>query len=121
MRHTTIPDEIAHAAVRGDAIVTRSLCQDFLAKRSRLDDIAPSRSNDPVIRAVFAALVELFALRRSLPAPAWCREVGPLDAPLFLVHASAAMPRLRAMCEAESPEPLKRRNIFAPANYLSFV
>jgi hypothetical protein len=40
---------------------------------------------------------------------------------LFLVKAAARMPRLRAACERESPEPLKKRNLLAPSNFLHFV
>lgn len=33
----------------------------------------------------------------------------------------ATMPRTRARVEAESPEPLRKRNVFAPPEYATFV
>jgi hypothetical protein len=41
--------------------------------------------------------------------------------PRFLVRSAATMKNLRRMCEEESPGPLKRRNLFAPADYLRFA
>jgi hypothetical protein len=31
------------------------------------------------------------------------------------------MQHLRRMCEQDSPSPLKRRNLYAPADYLRFA
>jgi hypothetical protein len=40
---------------------------------------------------------------------------------VFLVDAAKRLPNLRLQCERESPEPLLRRNLFAPANYLTWA
>lgn len=76
---------------------------------------------DPTELLIAAALVELFAQRRGCEAPAWVHEIGALDEPRFLVRLGARMPHLRAQCERESPPPLRSRNLFAPANYLTWV
>jgi hypothetical protein len=112
-------EDIARAAIEGEALAARSLTQDWLAENERLAEIARAVAADRTVMAVAAALVELFAMRRGQAAPAWSSEVGALDEPLFLVKNAAAMPRLRRLCELEAPEPLRRRRIYAPPDYLS--
>ena len=66
-------------------------------------------------------LGELFAQRTGQAAPAWTSVVSGLPEARFLVRSAATMKRLRRMCEQESPGPLKRRNLYAPADYLQFA
>lgn len=111
-------EDIARAAIAGEALLVRSLAQDWLAAHARLSQVPLPDDPDSTVRVVSAGLVELFAMRRGEPAPAWSARVGALTEPLFLLRHAATMPRLRRMCELESPEPLRRRRIFAPADYL---
>lgn len=111
-------DDIARAAVDGDALRVRSEVQDWLSANPTLSDVARPDSEDVMILAVAASLIELLALRRGEPAPAWAAAIGPSPTPLFLLRSAATMPRLRALCEREAPEPLRRRRIFAPPDYL---
>ncbi|NJM39305.1 MAG: hypothetical protein HC853_00330 [Anaerolineae bacterium] len=70
---------------------------------------------------VSAAVLELFATRRSQLPPAWTQEVGGLDAPRFLMNRYAKKyPYLAERWLRESPEPLKKRNLFASAEFLEF-
>ena len=114
-------EDIAHAALDGDALALRSLVQDWLGADIRLADVACPATRDPAVLAVSAALAELFAQRTGQPAPAWTSVVSGLPEARFLVRSAATMKRLRRMCEQESPDPLKRRNLYAPANYLQFA
>jgi len=68
-----------------------------------------------------AAIAELIAARTAQRAPAWTNQVGSLPTPVYLVEAAAKSPRMRARLEQESPEPLRKRNIFAPPGYLEIV
>jgi len=68
-----------------------------------------------------AALIELLALRTGQPSPRWTAEVGGLPEPLFMLQAAETMPRLRKICEEESPLPLRRRGMLAPPNFLEFA
>ena len=68
-----------------------------------------------------AALVELFAARRNEVAPDWTSQIGGLDKPRYLLGDPNRYPRFYARCVRESPEPLKRRNLIAPNDYLSFA
>lgn len=112
---------VAGAVLGGDAFRARSLAQDWLASRPVFDREPPPGSRDPRVLAVAAGLVELFAARAGQPPPAWAAEVGPSPEPLYLVRGALAMRRLRESCERESPPPLRRRRLYAPANFLSFV
>jgi hypothetical protein len=76
---------------------------------------------DARLLAVSASLLELFAARLGHLAPAWTKTIGPLPKPIFLLKAATTMKRLRELCEAESPEPLRKRGFYAPPNYLEFA
>ena len=114
-------EQLAEAALAGEALSLRSAAQDWLSENPRVTDCLPPSSSDPDVLTVAAALAELFALRAGQPAPPWSAGVGPLSQPRFLLRAAATMTRLRRMCELESPAPLRRRNLFAPADFLVFA
>lgn len=114
-------EDIAHAALEGEALALRSLVQDWLRAGTPLADVACPATHDPAVLAVSAALAELLAERTGQSAPAWTSVVSGLPEARFLLRSAATMKRLRRMCEEESPWPLKRRNLFAPADYLRFV
>lgn len=114
-------EALAEAALAGESLRLRSLVQDFLREAPRLADIPKPEVGDPQQLALLAALLELFAHRRRQAAPAWTAEVGPAPEPVYLLQAAATMPRLRRLCEVESPEPLRRRRLYAPPNYLEFA
>ncbi len=111
-------DELAEAALAGEALRLRSLTQDLLDQHDQLSDCAPPTSTDATIRAIAAGLVELFAMRRGQVGPQWALEIPATASPVFLVKAARTMTRLRKLCEEQSPEPLLRRNLFAPPTYL---
>ena len=114
-------EQLAQAALSGDALLLRSLAQEWLRDNPRLIESIPPASSDPSILAISAGLVELFAERRREAAPSWTRHVQGLEHPFFLVRSAERMPRLRRLCENESPLPLRKRNLFAPATYLKFA
>lgn len=114
-------EQIAAAALQGDGLMTRSLVQDFFRSYPRLAEVSKPATEDQRLLAAAASLLELFAFRLKQQAPNWTRSVGPLTEPIFLLKSAASMPRLRALCEAESPEPLRKRGFFAPPNYLELV
>ena len=70
---------------------------------------------------VAAALVELFATRRGELPPSWTQQIAGLDKPRYLLGDPNRYPRFYARCVQESPEPLKRRNLIAPSDYLTFA
>jgi len=114
-------EQLAGAALSGDALVLRSLAQDWLRENPTIRDVAAPVSIDEDVIATAAGLVELFALRSQPPPPPLTANVGSARQPIFLVKAARTMHRLREMCVAESPLPLRRRGLYAPANFLSFA
>jgi hypothetical protein len=114
-------DELAEVAVSGDALHLRSVAQDWLRENRRFDAVSPPTTQDPTRLAVAAALVEMFAERAGQSAPDWTRDVGEASEPLFLLREAKTMKRLHKLCEEQSPLPLRRRRIYAPPNFLSFV
>jgi hypothetical protein len=111
-------EQIAAEILANRPLEVRALVQDYLRRATPLrQELAPT-SSDPRICAVVAAIAELFAARTAQPAPAWANGIGKLTAPLYLVEAASRSPRVRARIEQESPEPLRKRNVFAPSGYL---
>jgi hypothetical protein len=114
-------EQLAEAALAGEALKLRSLTQDFLSQCTRLADCPVPVSTDANVLAVCAGLIELLAHRRGEPPPPWAVKIGPVQSPLYLVSAAGTMSNLRRLCETESPPPLKRRHLFAPPTFLEFV
>lgn len=112
-------EDIALSALTGDALAVRSLAGQWLEDTTDLAAVLRPETNDRTLITVAAALIELFAKRRGVAPPDWTREIGALDGPLFLVRSAETMPNLKRLCENESPEPMRRRHIFVPPNYLS--
>lgn len=114
-------DQLAEAALQHDALAVRSLAMDLLQQHARLADLPQPASGDRRVHVVAAALIELLALRRHEPPPAWTACVEGLNEPFHLLESASLMPRLREMCERESPEPLRCRKLYAPADDLTFA
>jgi hypothetical protein len=111
-------EQLAEAAINGNALLLRSLTQDLLQERPRLTDFHRPVAVDFRTLAAAASLVELLAERLHQEAPPWTRDVGALAQPIYLVTAAATMKHLRALCEEQSPEPLRKRGFYAPPNFL---
>jgi len=114
-------EQLAEAALNRDNLRLRSLAQDWLRENPRLSDTPRPNTPDPRLLAVAASLIELFAQRGRQTPPTWAKEVGPLPEPIFLVESAASMKRLRALCETQAPEPLRKRRLYAPPNFLEFA
>jgi hypothetical protein len=111
--------DLVRALLRFDALAARQWLAD--AERSGLvwAEIPAPAGLDATGLAVAAGVVELLASRADQAAPAWTAAVPPAPQRLFLVRAALTMPRLRAACEREGPEPLRRRGLLAPPDFLS--
>ena len=114
-------EQMAEAALARDSLRLRSLVQDWVRSGLPVNSFSRPDTSDTGVLAVSAALVELLALRLGQSLPAWTAEVGALAEPFFLVESAASMKRLRALCEAQSPEPLRKRRLYAPPHFLEFA
>ena len=66
----------------------------------------PARTGTP-LDAILAAFAEELADRYGLTPPLWPRSVGALKEP----WSPPATPRMRAVAEASTSEPFRRRNL----------
>ena len=114
-------EQVATAVLNDDSLATRALVQAFLRGQPVLADLSQPDTDNPVVLAVAAALLELFSMRTQQSAPAWTHEVGPVDHPLYLLKSAAHMRRLRDLCRDAAPEPFRRRGLYAPPDYLAFA
>ena len=112
-------EDLARALAGYDALTARQWVAD--AGRAKLDWPSVPRPTglEPVALAIAAGVAELLASRAGQVPPAWTKAVPAAPEPVFLVRASASMPRLRQVCEVEGPEPLRRRGLFAPPEFLT--
>jgi hypothetical protein len=112
-------EELAEAAINQDSLLLRSLTQDFLQDNPNLRACLRPKTSDLKILAASASLIELLAQRSQQEPPPWTKEIGALAEPIHLVKAAATMKRLRALCEQQAPESLRKRGFYAPPNFLA--
>ena len=111
--------DLVRALVAGDALAARQWVADAARMHVRWSGLAKPELLPPDEMAIAAGIVELLAQRSGEPPPPWTEEVLPASRPVYLVRAAASMPRLRRTCEEEGPEPLRRRGVFAPPDFLT--
>jgi hypothetical protein len=73
---------------------------------------ADVRGLSPLLQNYVAAMIEQVASRHGTTAPAWVREVDPIDEPYFAVP----FPRLRPYLLRAAPVPFKQRNLFVDSS-----
>jgi len=114
-------EQLAEAAISQDHLRLRSLVQDVVRSNTRINDLRPPQSTDSRLRVVSAAIAELLAIRQGQQPPAWTEEIGALVEPFYLLKSSLQMRRLRELCETQSPEPMRKRRLYAPPHFLEFA
>jgi hypothetical protein len=114
-------EQLAIAALNKDSLKLRSLYQDMISEAPRLFDCPRPQTDDLYVLVVAASLVELLAERLHQSPPAWTNDIGALPEPMHLLASAAKMKRLRILCETQSPEPLRKRGLYAPPNFLEFA
>lgn len=114
-------EALAEAALKHQGLRLRSLAQELLRTDIPLISVSRPQTDDPRLLALAAGLLELLALHTNQAAPAWTDEIGGSPEPIFLLETAMRMKRLRDLCERESPEPLRKRNLYAPPDFLTFA
>ncbi len=114
-------EQMAEAAINRDSLRLRSLVQDWTRSGIPISEIRRPNQTDAKILAISAALVELLAERRGENPPQWTQNIGALTEPFFLVESATSMKRLKILCETQSPEPMRRRRLYAPPHFLEFA
>ena len=113
--------KVAQYALFSDDWHLDILVEAFLRANPVLKDVPlPDTTNQRTL-AMAAALIELFALHHNQEPPAWSATIGEMPTPFFVWSDALTSPWMRQMCLDESPEPLKKRKIYAMANFLKAV
>lgn len=112
-------EDLVAALVRHDTLAARQWIIDLGRERFDWPSVPAPSNSDPIALAVAAGVAELLAQRAGQEPPEWTTAVPALLEPFFLVQAAARMPRLRRSCEEEGPEPLRRRRLLAPPEFLT--
>ncbi|MCX6056119.1 MAG: hypothetical protein NTZ74_14630 [Chloroflexi bacterium] len=110
--------KVAQYAQFSDDIKLDLLVEDFLRSNPILGSVQKPDTDDQRTLAVAASLLELFAIRFHKEAPTRTSEIGAIDVPYFIQSDAITSKWFRDLCLIESPEPLRKRNIYATGNYL---
>lgn len=111
--------ELVRAILSYDALTARQWVADSLRQAFVWASMPKPTDLDEVEMGVAAGVVELLASRVGQAPPSWTTTIEASPTPVFLVKAARTMPRLRRLCEDEGPEPLRRRGILAPPEFLT--
>jgi hypothetical protein len=114
-------EQLAQAALEHNNLQLRSLAQDLIHSPIPFSQLLRPASHDPRLLALAAALVELLAAHQGQTPPAWTQAIGALSEPFYVIESVTQMKRLRELCETQSPEPLRKRRLYAPPNFLHFA
>lgn len=110
--------DLVCALLSYDALAARQWVADSLREGLTWAAIPKPSGLDAVGLGVAAGIAELLAARVGQAPPSWAKAVENAPTPIYLVKAALTMPRLRRLCEQEGPEPLRRRGILAPPEFL---
>jgi hypothetical protein len=112
-------DDLVAALLDGDSLTARQWVSD--ARRSRINwvTIPEPTGLSETGKAIAAGVAELLASRAGQAAPAWAAAVPAAPEPFFLVRSAKTLPNLKRLCEEEGPEPLRRRRLLAPPEFLT--
>lgn len=114
-------EQMAEALIARDAPRLRELALDWARLGDPSVSFAPPESADHRVRIAAAALAELLAERSRVASPEWTKREGSFGTPFFALAAAERLKSVRALCEREAPEALRRHGILAPANFLQLV
>lgn len=111
-------EDMTEAVAARDSLRVSSLMHDFA--RCPMGDTLLEKPELPAERLpLAAAIADLLTKRSGARAPAWTSSVGALEQPFYALAYALRVPRLREQCERESPAELRRRNVFAPSQFLT--
>jgi hypothetical protein len=113
--------ELVRALLAFDALTARQWVADAVRTSVQWHRLMKPEGLDSTELALAAGLAEVLAARAGQLAPPWTADVPAASVAMYLVRAAHSMPRLRRLCEAEGPEPLRRRGLYAPPDFLTFA
>ena len=117
----TFTEEMGEALLKRDDLSLRLLVQAWLRSHPNATKLPRPRTRDHRVLSAAAALAELLALQLDQAPPVWTKSVGGLPQPFFVMELAERPGFTRDLCLTEAPEPFRKRNIFAPGNFLNMV
>jgi hypothetical protein len=110
--------DLVRALISGDLLAARQWVVD--ARRSAFvwETLHRPLGLTDLEMSVAAGMAELLAKRSGSEAPSWTAGVGAQPMPVFLDPGIESMPRTLAHAKREAPEALRKRNLFATADFL---
>ena len=114
-------EDLVDALMSFDCLRARQWTADATESSTDWSTIERPKGLGPEEMAVAASVAELLAQRANQPPPAWISEIQQSPTKVWLVRWAESMPRLRRLCEREGPEPLRRRKVLAPPEFLTVV
>jgi hypothetical protein len=105
--------------IEGRAMDLRLLVADALNEAECLPHCPAPDDAPEAVHAAAAAIIEWLCQQVGQAAPPWVEVAPTLVPPRFVSAYASRMPRLRALCEAGSPEPFRRRGLLVPPQYLT--
>ena len=112
-------EDLVEALMRYDHLAARQWVADAGRERLSWQSVPEPRGLDAIGLAVAAGIAEMLASRAGQTPPGWTAAVPGVPEPFLLVRAAGRMPRLRQACELEGPEPLRKRRLLAPPEFLT--
>ena len=109
---------LAKALLSGDLLAARQIVADFQRVRTSFENIERPEGVSERELAVAAAVIEMLAERRHLKPPIWTAGIGALPDLVVLDPGLEQMPRSFERAKSGGPEPLRRRNLVAPPDFL---
>lgn len=110
--------ELVRALLSYDALAARQWVTDSLRHGIVWTSVPEPADLDAIGLGVAAGVAEMLAARVGQSPPPWTKTIEAAPVVVCLVKAAQTMPRLRRLCEQEGPEPLRRRRILAPPEFL---
>jgi hypothetical protein len=115
----TCLEDVATAVLARDGLRARSLLQDFARRGVDLSSYPCPVGVDASTLTMTAAILELLAAQRNEQTPDWVERAGTFAEEFFVSQRALTTASIREACRHESPEALRRRNIFAPASFFT--
>jgi hypothetical protein len=111
--------DLVRAILAGDLLAARQWVADAHRARISWETLPKPTGLDEREITVAAGLAELLAARAGAAPPPWAATIGANHEPVFLDPGLQDMPRTLAHAKAEGPEPFRRRNLIASADFLT--
>jgi hypothetical protein len=111
--------ELVRAILAGDLLTARQWVADAQRAEVGWTTVEKPSGLDEREMTVAAGVAELLATRAGAAAPPWTASIGSSDEPLFLDPGLQDMPRTLEHAKSQGPEPFRRRNLIATADFLS--